>query len=69
MSFLYRAGFCVKLITEKKREFNLGTHLAFIDYEKDFDKVKKRLIIQKIYQFITDYNKYVQKEFIKYKIK
>jgi uncharacterized protein YxeA len=31
----------MKLPTEKRREFNLETHLAFLDYVKVFDKVKR----------------------------
>jgi predicted hydrolase (HD superfamily) len=34
-------AFCVKIITEMKREFNLEIHLAYIDYEKASDKVKR----------------------------
>jgi len=30
--------FCLKLLIEKRREFNLETHLLFVDYEKTFDK-------------------------------
>jgi hypothetical protein len=33
--------FSVELLIQKRREFNLGTHLAFLDYVKAFDKVKK----------------------------
>jgi hypothetical protein len=32
-------AFCMKLLIEK-REFNLETHFAFVDYEKAFDTVK-----------------------------
>ena len=31
--------FCLKLLIEKRREFNLETHLLFIDYEKAFDNM------------------------------
>jgi len=31
--------FCLKLLTEKRREFNLETHLPFIDYEKALDNI------------------------------
>jgi hypothetical protein len=31
----------MKLLIEKRREFNLETHLAFLDYVKAFDKVKR----------------------------
>jgi hypothetical protein len=34
-------AFCMKFLTEKRREFNLETHFAFVDYEKAFGKVKK----------------------------
>ena len=30
-----------KLLTEKRREFNLETHLAFLDYVKVYDKVER----------------------------
>jgi hypothetical protein len=30
----------MKLLIEKRREVNLETHFAFVDYEKAFDKVK-----------------------------
>jgi hypothetical protein len=33
--------FSMKLLIEKRREFNLETHLAFIYYVKAFDKVKR----------------------------
>jgi hypothetical protein len=33
--------FTLKQITEKRREFNLETHLAFIDYNKAFDHVDR----------------------------
>ena len=36
--------FCLKLLTEKRREFNLETHLLFIDYEKAFDNVTRRIL-------------------------
>jgi hypothetical protein len=31
--------FTVKQVIEKRREYNLETHIAFIDYEKTFDRV------------------------------
>ena len=37
--------FCLKLLTEKRREFNLETHLLFIDYEKAFDNIKDRFYL------------------------
>lgn len=33
--------FTLKMIIEKRREFNLETHIAFVDYEKAFDRVKR----------------------------
>lgn len=36
--------FIMRQIIEKRREFGLETHLAFIDYEKAFDKVKRPLL-------------------------
>jgi hypothetical protein len=36
--------FCLKLLIEKRREFNLETHLLFIDYEKAFDNVKRQIL-------------------------
>jgi len=35
--------FFLKLLIEKRREFNLETHLLFIDYEKAFDNIKDRI--------------------------
>ena len=31
--------FCLKILIEKIREFNLETQLLFIDYEKEFDNI------------------------------
>jgi len=31
----------MKLLVEKRREFNLETQLAFIDYVNDLDKVER----------------------------
>jgi hypothetical protein len=33
--------FSMKLLVEKRREFNLETHLAFIDYVNALDKVER----------------------------
>jgi hypothetical protein len=33
------SAFCMKLLIEKRREFNLETHFAFLDCEKASDKV------------------------------
>jgi hypothetical protein len=31
----------LQLLIEKRREFNLETHLLFIDYEKAFDNIQR----------------------------
>jgi len=36
--------FCLKFLIEKRREFNLETHLLFIDYEKAFDNIQKQIL-------------------------
>jgi len=36
----------MKLLIEKGREFNLGTHLTFLDYAKDFDNVKREKLFE-----------------------
>jgi len=33
--------FCLKLLIEKRREFNLETHLMCIDYEKTFHNIER----------------------------
>ena len=38
--------FGMKLLIEKGREFNLGTHLTFLDYAKDFDNVKREKLFE-----------------------
>jgi hypothetical protein len=38
--------FPLKIIIEKHREFDIETHLAFIDYKKAFDKVNKHKLIE-----------------------
>lgn len=46
-SCFWKGRFCIddvfslKQIINKQRGFNLETHLAFINYEKVFDKVKR----------------------------
>jgi hypothetical protein len=40
--------FRMKLLIEKRREFNLETQFAFVDYEKAFDKVKRQKAFQNI---------------------
>ena len=36
--------FCLKLLIEKIREFNLKTHLLFIGYEKAFDNIEREIL-------------------------
>jgi len=36
--------FCLKLLIEKRREFNLETHLLFTDYEKAFDNIQRQIL-------------------------
>ena len=36
--------FCLKLLIEKRREFNLETHLLFIDYEKACDNIQRQIL-------------------------
>jgi hypothetical protein len=48
-----KSDFCMTLLIEKRREFNLGTRFALVDCEKAFDKVKRQLfniLKEKIYQ-------------------
>jgi hypothetical protein len=48
------SAFSMKLLIKKRREFNLETHFAFMDYEKASDKVKWQklfnILKEKIYQ-------------------
>jgi sorting nexin-29 len=37
--------FSIKLIIGKSREFNIITHLAFIDFEKAFDNVNRNTLL------------------------
>jgi hypothetical protein len=46
------SAFCMKLLIEKRREFNLETHFAFVDYEKAFDKVRR----QKLFNVLKEQN-------------
>jgi predicted phosphoadenosine phosphosulfate sulfurtransferase len=47
--------FCLKLLFEKRREYNLETHLLFIDYEKAFDSVQRHILFDILkYRNITD---------------
>jgi hypothetical protein len=36
----------MKLLIEKRREFNLEIHLAFLDYVKTFDRVKREKLVE-----------------------
>jgi len=36
--------FYLKLLIKKRREFNLKTHLIFIDYEKAFDNIQRQIL-------------------------
>ena len=36
--------FCFKFLIEKRREFNLETHLLFTDYEKVFDNIQRQIL-------------------------
>jgi hypothetical protein len=36
--------FCLKLLNEKRREFNLETHLLFTDCEKAFDNIHRQIL-------------------------
>jgi sorting nexin-29 len=38
--------FTIRQIIEKRREFNLETHIAFIDYEKAFDRENRATVWQ-----------------------
>jgi cephalosporin-C deacetylase-like acetyl esterase len=38
--------FSLKLIIEKHSEFNIETHLAFIDFEKALDKVDRNILLK-----------------------
>ena len=38
--------FYLKLLIEKRREFNLETHLLFIDYEKGFYNLKDKFYLK-----------------------
>jgi len=38
--------FIIKQIIEKRREFNLETHIAFIDFEKAFDRVDRNKLFE-----------------------
>ena len=36
--------FCLKFLTEKRKNFNIETHLLFIDYDKTFDNIKRQIL-------------------------
>jgi len=38
--------FIIKQVVEKRREFNLETHMAFLDLEKAFDRVNRNQLWQ-----------------------
>ncbi|KAJ4451609.1 hypothetical protein ANN_03078 [Periplaneta americana] len=38
--------FTVKLLLEKHKEFNIETHMAFVDFKKAFDKIDRSRLIQ-----------------------
>jgi hypothetical protein len=42
----------MKLLIEKRRGFNLETHLAFLDYVKVYDKVKR----DKLFEILQNKN-------------
>ena len=51
--------FCLKLLIEKRGEFNLETHLLFIDYEKAFDNIQRQILFN-ILKFKT-YSRHIVK--------
>jgi hypothetical protein len=36
--------FCLKLLIEKRWEFNFEKHLLFVDYEKAFDNIQRQIL-------------------------
>jgi len=38
--------FAFKLLIEKRREFDLETHLLFLDYEKAFDNIQRQILFK-----------------------
>jgi len=36
--------FCLKSLIEKQREYNLETHLLFVEYEKAFDIIQRLVL-------------------------
>jgi hypothetical protein len=47
---MYGCCFTLKQVIEKRREFNLETHLAFIDYNKAFDSVDRNKLWNRMQQ-------------------
>ena len=41
---MHGSNICLKLLIEKRREFNLETHFLFIDYEKAFDNIERQIL-------------------------
>jgi len=37
--------FCLKLLIEKRTEYNLETHLLFLDYEKAFYSIQRQILM------------------------
>jgi len=44
--------FNIKLLIENSREFNLKTHLSFLDYVKEFDKVTRNKLFEVLHSKI-----------------
>jgi hypothetical protein len=40
--------FSKKLLKEKRRDFNSESHLTFLEYVKDFDRVKGETLFEKL---------------------
>jgi hypothetical protein len=38
--------FTVKILIEKHREFNMETHIAFVDFKKAFDQVNRKELLR-----------------------
>jgi hypothetical protein len=51
-----------ELLIAKRREFNLETHFAFVDYEKEFDSVKR----QKLFNILKEKEKNIPNLLLKY---
>lgn len=46
--------YTVKMVMQKKREFNLETHLYFINLEKAYDQVKREKLFNILYKVEVD---------------